>query len=1195
MRKVVIIFFLAIFLSALCPAAWAYEDTAEEVRLAQTASGRSAEYVTDLSEGWLFGGAGENASAEDFPDDSWPAVNLPHTWNKEDTVDGDGSYSRAAYWYRRGLTVPEPMDGKHYYLEFLGANQQTDLYVNGKHLRLCGSNSYTHKGGYTAFRYDITDALQKGENQLAVRVDNTYSEEIAPLSGDFNMYGGLYRRVFLITVNDLHFDLSDNGSSGLFLFTPNVRSKERPADLGTLNIRTTIINDGPAARTITVTAHIEGDNAPRDIVRTLNIEAGETVLFDKTVVISDPHLWNGADYSGESEQTDVGYLYRVTVSITAYGETLDAVTDRVGFRYFYVDKENGFYLNGKPHPLRGVNRHPSQRGLGSALLEANHEQDMVLIEGMGANAVRLAHTPQADLFYDLCDEKGIIVWTEIPLVNDIGQEKGFLDTMKAQLTELIRQQGNRPSICFWGLQNELTENNRSSFTDAKAVMSQLDDLAHQEDPSGRYTTQAVKSDLPLDDDQPDAPLSVSAENEWKSDLIAYNFFPGWYSEGDFESAAEEIAGLDARPMGLSEYGWGANAAQHELYPVLGQNGLTPEGKRHPEEYQSQMHEAALRYINTHPHLWGTFVWSLFDFDAEGLKEGSVPGQSDMGLVTNNRRTGKDAFYLYKANWDRRTPLVHIVSSRYTPRSDVKTYVKVYSNCDSVALYQNGVLLGDMTPQGNGVFLWEDLTLRMGENKMRAVGGLNGRTMEDTCLWLRPISHSTILASDQLAVDPAEGTIILPHLMTVGEVKEALAATNNASYQILLGGKEPADSDLATTWMTAVVVSESRQKRQIYSFVPMNLLAGCEVWATSNQEGKLPEHAVDETKSTQWTAVDSQYPQTITADLGEPHLLGNLLLDWPNKNGRYYTYTVETSMDGEFYLPAADGRSNKTSGITQNSLSGLMARYVRITVHSCSHPGGFASLNDIRLGGWEISSDIYPLDHENRLILVPSTMGLTEKEFSDHLWSRGVRMSLSEQTSGLIQDGDTLAFTDVSGNTAVYTVATEKTASLYPFDAALHKPVYCSSEEGLTPGGTVGYAPGANDGLDKTAWVSRIDLNNQIAYPAWICVDLGAEYSLHKIDLRFEAGDQRIYKFQVLASSDTPPELAQSLPENYRVLVDRRDNQDFQNGTYSFSLEGEKARYIAVLVVANSRFPQDMSAAASIYDLKVFGTLYGAEQ
>ena len=223
------------------------------------------------------------------------------------------------------------------------------------------------------------------------------------------------------------------------------------------------------------------------------------------------------------------------------------------------------------------------------------------------------------------------------------------------------------------------------------------------------------------------------------------------------------------------------------------------------------------------------------------------------------------------------------------------------------------------------------------------------------------------------------------------------------------------------------------------------------------------------------------------------------------------------------------------------------------------------------------------------------MGLTEKELTEHLWSRGVRMALSEQTSGLIQDGNTLAFTDVSGNTAVYTVATQQTASLYPFDAALHKPVYCSSEEGLTPSGTVGYAPGANDGLDKTAWVSRIDLNNQIAYPAWICVDLGAEYSLHQMELRFEAGDQRIYKFQVLGSSDTPPELAQPLPENYRVLVDRRDNEDFQNGTYTFFLEGEKARYIAVLVVANSRFPQDMSAAASIYDLKVFGTLYGAEQ
>ena len=483
-------------------AAFAEDATSAKIGIVQTASGRSGETVTELSEGWRFGRGIEDedeapeddsdVSTEAYDDSAWGLVNLPHTWNAADGADGNSRYERAAYWYRKNVEI-DPAEDKCYFLEFTGANQQTDLYVNGRHIRLCGSDEYTHKGGYTAFRYEITNAVRKGSNLIAVRVDNTMSEEIAPISGDFNMYGGIYRQVNLITVDELHFDLCDNGSSGLFLTTPNIRSREKPDDFGTLNIRTEIVNDSGSERTVTVTAHIDGDNAPEDIVRQIVLPAKGSAAFDETAFIPDPHLWKGIDYSGKTDSTDIGYTYRVTLTISEGERVLDMVSDRVGFRYIYVDRNTGFYLNGESWPLHGVNRHQFREGVGSALCDAEHLEDMELIMEIGANSVRLCHYPQCDYVYDLCDENGIIAWTEIPLVNDIGKEEDFTEVTKTQLTELIRQQYNRPSICFWGLENELKEKVRSSFGAAKKLISELDDLAHEEDGSGRYTTQAVNT------------------------------------------------------------------------------------------------------------------------------------------------------------------------------------------------------------------------------------------------------------------------------------------------------------------------------------------------------------------------------------------------------------------------------------------------------------------------------------------------------------------------------------------------------------------------------------------------------------------------------------------------------------------------------------------------------------------------------
>ncbi|MBR3020008.1 MAG: discoidin domain-containing protein [Clostridia bacterium] len=767
MRKALCALLLTVLL-ALCVSARAKSAEQEGIRLAQTASGRGAEYVSELSD-WKFGWEDEEAYMPDYDDSGWEDVTLPHTWNALDGADGGNNYERDMYFYRRYLDIDSLPAGKRLYLEFLGANQQTDLYVNGVHTKLSGSGLYTHSGGYTAFRYDVTGLLQTGRNTIAVQVNNASNERIAPISGDFNMYGGLYRRVFLVTVDEVHVDLSNYGSSGLFLTTPNVRGRERPEDFGRLNIRADIVNDGASDREITVTAHIDGDSAPGDISRALTVPAGGSVSFHEDVVIPEPHLWHGIDSSGKADASDVGYRYTVTLTVSDGEKTIDAVSDKVGFRYFYVDKETGFYLNGEPYPLRGVNRHQYKEGVGSAMTEADHDGDMALILELGANTVRLCHYPQTDYFYDLCDENGIVVWTEIPLVNLVGTSKGFMEVTKRQLTELIRQQYNRPSICFWGLHNELQDNGRNSFYSAKNLLTELDALAHEEDISGRYTAMALNSEKPTDNNDPSILYDDSKKNGWKTDLVAWNIYPGWYGKfpDTFEETADHILSIDSRPTALSEYGWGASTEQHELYPELGKNDLYSGSHWHPEEYQSLMHEQALRYINQHQNLWAAYVWVMFDFDVDSRNEGSRKAQNDKGLVTGDRQTKKDSFYLYKANWNKKEPFVHITSSRYDNRETETTYIKVYSNCGSVTLYRNEELVGEMNSLGNGVFMLEDVSLLPGENSFSAIGVMGETTCEDSCalncygysipiqgVWASSVENDNI---PEFAVDNNPGT------------------------------------------------------------------------------------------------------------------------------------------------------------------------------------------------------------------------------------------------------------------------------------------------------------------------------------------------------------------------------------------------------------------------------------------------------
>ncbi|MBT1160646.1 glycoside hydrolase family 2 TIM barrel-domain containing protein [Bifidobacterium sp. SO1] len=468
-----------------------------------------------------------------------------------------------------------------------------------------------------------------------------------------------------------------------------------------------------------------------------------------TLEVADPHLWQPIDYSRGAANDDVAYQYDVRMELIDYDSSahrtepqtatdaaattapLDSVTDKVGYRWFHVSRDHGFFINGRSHPLRGVTRHQDREGLGNALHDAQHLEDFTLIMQMGVNYLRLAHYPHANYFYDLCDANGVVVWAEIPFIDWVGEDERFADVTKEQLTELIRQQGNRPSICFWGLQNEVGNHNTANQWIAMPQLSrELDDLAHAEDPT-RYTTQAADQDE-----------TASSRGDWASDIISWNMYPGWYSQPGFGALIEQKRSIEHRPLGLSEYGTGASVDQHELHPNA--HKTRPNSYWQPEEYQSLQHEEALAYINAHDWLWSTSLWNMFDFGVDHRP--SEAGRFEInnkGLVTWDRHVKKDAFYLHKANWNRLDPFVYIASRRYVAREEGPSTVRVYSNLDrvwlSVAHDGDAAVRHDARPLGNGVFTVDGLLDEPGVYTIRAYGdrdGDDGNVYADQVIWTR---------------------------------------------------------------------------------------------------------------------------------------------------------------------------------------------------------------------------------------------------------------------------------------------------------------------------------------------------------------------------------------------------------------------------------------------------------------------------
>ena len=563
-------------------------------------------------------------------------VNLPHTWNAKDGQTGPAPYYRGECVYKKEFVKPESDRGEEVYIEFRGVNSSARVMINGK-------EAGRHDGGYSTFRVNITDKLEP-DNIMEVYVNNLPNDRVYPQKADFTFYGGIYRDVYMIITDSVHFDMDDHGGNGFYI-TPHLCGKDA-------SVTFEAYITGKADK---VMVAVEGiGETELSLTKVKNEENKISFMGQGSITIHDVHRWNGLDDP---------YLYKATATVYNKGKEVDRVRDKFGCREYSFDPEKGFFLNGKSYPLHGVSRHQDRAAVGNALTKEMHKEDMDLIISMGANSIRLAHYQHDQYFYDLCDEKGMIVWAEIPYitVHLTGGRENTIDQMK----ELIIQNYNHASIICWAISNEITL--QGVTEDLLENHRILNELIHKMDP-GRVSAMANLFLL-----ETDSPL-VSLP-----DIRGYNLYYGWYvgEVTDNDAWFDEFhSKYPNTVIGLTEYGADS---------VINIQSPKPEKGDYSESYQALYHEHMLEMFSKRPYLWGTYCWNMFEFAAAGRDEAGDPGKNHKGLITFDRKLKKDAYYIYKAWWTKE-PFVHLCGKRYHDRIEDVTEIKIYSNQKKVVLY-----------------------------------------------------------------------------------------------------------------------------------------------------------------------------------------------------------------------------------------------------------------------------------------------------------------------------------------------------------------------------------------------------------------------------------------------------------------------------------------------------------------------------
>ncbi len=695
-----------------------------------------------LCEGWRFLRQPSNVTAST---QDWEQVTLPHTWNAEDgqqsgknRLDANGQamtankdaalvadpttkygYYRGAAWYAHTISVPPEWAGKRVFVRFEAASQVARVYINGQMLG-------EHRGAFTAFCYELTQFLKMGkDNELRLEVDNTHRMDLPPLSGDFNVNGGLYRPAELIVTDKTCISPLFYASPGIFLTAKNIRSDQAEVEVSAIlnnGTRTAMSNqpyvapDRIAVRTTITDAEGKQVASQQDSVC---LDADTQKRVTQTLKVDSPHLWQGRKDP---------YLYRVRVALMRNGQEIDTMEQTLGLRTFAITEAEGFLLNGQPYHVYGVGRHQDLKGKAWALTDEDNERDYIIMEEMGATAIRFAHYPQSRSMHEIADRKGFLVWDEIPLVNEIHLDEGSKQNVRNMLLEMIYQLYNHPSVAWWGIYNEI----ENIYTPpSEAFLTELREAIRAIDTTSRFVVGAS--------DHGGRPHNLIPE------ATCFNNYPGWYGgnfpkeegyTGELSQFAHWIE-LRAKEIGMrtaiSEYGAGGDASQHtegeprKPKPAHG-------GPFQPEEWLAYVHEEDWRVMKDNQNLWGTFLWAMFDFASCMRNEGSVPSVNTKGIVSQDRQVKKDPYYFYKANWNP-APMAYIASRRLTARTQSTTDIKVYSNCGRVTLKVNGKKVGTMAPDDVKVALFKNVSLRKGDNVIEVTGiSTTGAKVTDKCNW-----------------------------------------------------------------------------------------------------------------------------------------------------------------------------------------------------------------------------------------------------------------------------------------------------------------------------------------------------------------------------------------------------------------------------------------------------------------------------
>ena len=625
-------------------------------------------------------------------------VDLPHTWNAQDALSGKIDYKRGIGNYEKELFVRPEWKGKRLFIRFEGVNNIADVFINRHHIG-------EHRGGYGAFIFEITGKVEYGkENSILVRVNNGEQLDIMPLVGDFNFYGGIYRDVHLLITDETCISPLDYASPGVRLIQDSVSY-----EYAKVRALVELSNGNTANQEVELNIRLlDGKKVVKEEMKKVNLSGTSTMRQELVFEMNQPHLWNGRQDP---------FLYQAEISLSRNGKLVDCITQPLGLRFYRIDPDKGFFLNGKHLSLRGVCRHQDRSEVGNALRTQHHDEDAALMLEMGVNSVRLAHYPQATYFYDLMDKNGIIVWAEIPFVGPGGyNDKGFVDLPafrangKEQLKELIRQHYNHPSICVWGLFNELTEIGDNPVE----YIKELNVLAHQEDAT-RPTTSASNQ---------------MGDLNFITDVIAWNRYDGWYG-GTPADLGKWLDGMHKKHpkicIAISEYGAGASI-YHQ------QDSLTktiPTSWWHPENWQTYYHIENWKTISSRPYVWGSFVWNMFDFGAAHRTEGDRPGINDKGLVTFDRKVRKDAFYFYKANWNKEEPMLYLAGKRNIIRSQRLQTIIAFTNQPEAELFVNGKSCGKAAADQYAVLEWKNVELQSGENEIKVVSTNKKQPLSDS--------------------------------------------------------------------------------------------------------------------------------------------------------------------------------------------------------------------------------------------------------------------------------------------------------------------------------------------------------------------------------------------------------------------------------------------------------------------------------